>query len=358
MYVKPCIKDIVRIGGQQGRKDFLRLDMNENPGGLPTEFVEAVKAELTPEYLTMYPEESRLMILMAEYLSKENNCKVAPENLCLTNGSDMSIRYLFEVFAEPGSRVVTVAPSFEMYRIYSLVFGLNHTPVMYHDNFTLPVSEIVDAIDEDTDIVVLLNPNNPVGRAFTEAEFSQITERAAAVGALVIVDEAYHYFYKSTFMNQALMMEHVVVIRTFSKIMSIAGCRLGFMTANPGIINYVKRVRPSFEVNSIAIKFAEKLMEHPEVIDHVLAEALQGKEYLVRELKAHGYQVIEQEGNFIFFYPKNRTAVELAAALEAERRILVKTYGAPLLKDWIRVSTGASTYMKSFLEALYEVDKE
>ncbi len=355
MFVKPCIKDIKRIGGQQGRKGFLRLDMNENPGGLPVDFVEAVKAELTPEYLAMYPEESRLLSLMADYLSGEHGCRVTTDNLCLTNGSDMSIRYLFEVFAEPGSRVVTVSPSFEMYRIYSLVFGLNHTPVMYHDDYTLPVEEVLDAITEDTDIVVLLNPNNPVGRAFTDEEFIRITNRADEAGALVIVDEAYHYFYRKSFMSQALAKKHVVVIRTFSKIMSIAGCRLGFMTADPAIIEYIRHVRPSFEVNTVAIKFAEKLMEQPQLITAMQEEMQAGKDYLIQDLKDHGYRVMVQEGNFIFLYPKNRTAQEVASELE-ERQVLVKTYGNPLLKDWLRISTGAAEYMKAFLDVFYEVD--
>lgn len=355
MYVKPCIKDIVRIGGQQGRAGFLRLDMNENPGGLPAEFVEMVKAEITPEFLAMYPEESRLINLLADYLSLENDCQITADHLCLTNGSDMAIRYLLEVFAEPGSRVVTVSPSFEMYRIYSLVFGLEHCPVLYHQDYTLPVEEIVEAINADTDVVVLLNPNNPVGRAFTNEEFDLITKRAAAVGAIVIVDEAYHYFYKASFMRQALALDHVVVIRTFSKIMSLAGCRLGFMTADPAIIQYIKNVRPSFEVNAVAIKFAEKLLEQPQLIETMKREAQEGKDYLVRDLREHGYQVMVQEGNFIFVQPKNRTAAEAAVELE-RRNILVKTYGNPLLRDWLRISTGACSYMEKFVKVFYEVD--
>lgn len=355
MYVKPCIKDIVRVGGQQGRAGFLRLDMNENPGGLPAEFTAAVTAELTPEYLAMYPEESPLLAQLADYLSSESSCPVTAENLCLTNGSDMAIRYLFEVFAEPGSGVVTVAPSFEMYRIYSQIFGLCHCPVMYHDDYTLPVEELLDAIGTDTGIVILLNPNNPVGRAFTEAEFIRIADRAAAVGALVIIDEAYHYFYPQTFMKQALARKHVVVIRTFSKLMSIAGCRLGFMTADPEIIEYIRHVRPSFEVNAVALKFAEKLLERPQLLLDMQAEAQRGKDFLIGELRRHGYQVMVQEGNFVFFHPQHLPAARLAERLE-ERRILVKTYKTPLLKDWIRVSTGGDQYMKAFLDVLFEVD--
>lgn len=350
MYVKPWIKEIVRIGGQQGRAGFLRLDMNENPGGLPEDLVEEAKRELTPEYLAMYPEESRCLSLLADYLA------VGEENLCLTNGSDMAIRYLYEVYAEKGSTVVTVAPSFEMYRIYSLVFGLNHRPVLYHEDFTLPLQEILDAIREDTDIVVLLNPNNPIGRAYTDEEFEKITDRAKKVGALVIVDEAYHYFYKKTFLREALAKDHVVVIRTFSKLMSMAGCRMGFMVAKPQLIEYVKHVRPSFEVNTVALKFAEKLLERPELIRQMQLEAEEGKRYLLASLKDAGYDVMEREGNFIFVRPKYLGAKEAAEKLEHEKKILVKTYGAPLLKDYLRISTGSRCYMERFLEAFYEVD--
>lgn len=358
MYIKPCIKDIVRIGGQQGRYGYLRLDMNENPGGLPEELVEEVKRELTPEYLAMYPEESRMKRLLAEYLSHETvQCaRFTEDNLCLTNGSDMAIRYLYEVFAGPGSTVVTVAPSFEMYRIYAAVFGLNHRPVGIGEDCEIPVERILEAIQEDTDIVVLLNPNNPIGRPYTDAEFEQITDRAANVGALVIVDEAYHYFYPNTFLGKVPERDNVVVIRTFSKLMSLAGCRMGFMVSNPQVIEYVRHVRPSFEVNAVALKFGEKMLEHPQLIDRLQAEAQDGKRYLLETLDSHGYETIVQEGNFIFVKPKHGTAKEIAGRLEYEKQVLVKSYSAPLLKGYLRISTGAREYMERFVEAFLEVD--
>lgn len=363
MYIKPCIKDILRIGGQQGRKDFLRLDMNENPGGLPSDFVEEVKKELTPEYLAMYPEESRMKKLLADYLSRnidrdpEQEGCLTERNLCLTNGSDMGIRYLYEVFAEPGSTVVTVAPSFEMYRIYSLVFGLQHRPVVLDDDFDLPVDRILDAIREDTDIVVLLNPNNPVGRSYTEEEFEQITAKAKQVGALVVIDEAYHYFYPKTFLKQALERENVAVLRTFSKLMSLAGCRMGYIAANTQLIEYVNHVRPSFEVNTVALKFGEKLLEQPQLIDQLQKEALDGRAYLTERLSEAGYDTMMQEGNFVFVKPKHRSAAWLAEYLEKEKKILVKSYGNPMLKDYLRISTGARVYMQQFVDAFCQADQ-
>lgn len=358
MYVKPCIKDIVRIGGQQGRYGYLRLDMNENPGGLPPELVEEVKQELTPEYLAMYPEESRMKKLLADYL---NGTVAAPafneENLCLTNGSDMGIRYLYEVFAEPGSTVVTVAPSFEMYRIYAEVFGLRHRPVAIGEDFEIPVERVLEAIQEDTDIVVMLNPNNPIGKPYTQEEFAQIADRASQVGALVIVDEAYHYFYRNTFLDQVKKRDNVAVLRTFSKLLSLAGCRMGYIAGSPQVIEYVRHVRPSFEVNAVALKFGEKLLAHPEVIGQLQETMQDGKDYLVEALQTRGYETMKQDGNFIFVRPKCRAARELAREMEEDKQILVKTYGNPLLKDYLRISTGAREYMEKFLEALLELDR-
>ena len=130
MYIKECIKEIERVGGRQGRLDFLRLDMNENPEGLPKEITEAIKAELTPEFFATYPEPERFLTVLADYLD------VKKENLCVTNGSDMAIRYIFEVFGRPGSSVLTVFPSFEMYRINCLIFGFKHKPVAYKPDLT------------------------------------------------------------------------------------------------------------------------------------------------------------------------------------------------------------------------------
>ena len=90
-YVKECVRDVVRIGGRQGRAEFLRLDMNENPEGLPEEFVNRIKEELTPEFFSTYPEPEKFLKILADYLG------VQRENVCVTNGSDMAIRYLFEV---------------------------------------------------------------------------------------------------------------------------------------------------------------------------------------------------------------------------------------------------------------------
>ena len=175
-YVNENIRDCVRVYPEQGRRPYLRLDMNENPEGLPKAFVDSVLAEITPEYLATYPEPDVFKQKYADYLG------VKPENLCLTNGSVMAIRYILETFVKKGETVVTVAPSFEMYWVTCAMLGLKHVGVPYDENLKISGQQIVEAIDEHTDLVALLNPNNPIGSVYTEAEVRAVIARARAGG--------------------------------------------------------------------------------------------------------------------------------------------------------------------------------
>ena len=122
-YVNEDIKNTVRIFPMQGRYEYHRYDMNENPEGLPGDFVESVLQEITPEFLAIYPEPDRFLYKYAEFIGADY------ENVLTTNGSDMAIRYLLETFGEKGKEVVTVSPSFEMYWVNCSILGLKHVPV-------------------------------------------------------------------------------------------------------------------------------------------------------------------------------------------------------------------------------------
>lgn len=347
-YVNENIKNCVRVFPEQDRYSYARYDMNENPEGLPQWFVDEVLSEITPEFLATYPEHDKFRKMYAEYIG------VKLENVAVTNGSDMAIRFAMEVFAEKGSSVVTVAPSFEMYWVNCSMLGLKHVPVSYDADLTIDAKKIVAAIDETTDIVVLLNPNNPIGTVYTEDEARMIIEKAREVGAIVIVDEAYHYFYKHTFLPFIQEYDNVVVFRTFSKLFSLAAVRMGMMIGNEELIGYARKSMPSFEVNAIALKFGEHMMLHTELIEELMETESEGKAWLLEELRSRDYETTASHGNFIFIIPKT-SAQDVAEKLR-EKKILIKTFGNEFLKNYVRISTGSKKSMEYFLEAFLEVD--
>ncbi|MBQ9910033.1 MAG: histidinol-phosphate aminotransferase family protein [Lachnospiraceae bacterium] len=351
LYVNPWIARTERVFPMQGRAEYLRLDMNENPEGLPEEIVEEIRTKITPEFLSTYPEPDRFLKKYASFIGAEPECVVA------TNGSDMAIRYLLETFGEPGKDVVTVTPSFEMYRINCSILGLRHVPVSYEEDLTVDVSKICSAIGKDTRIVVLLNPNNPVGNVFSDAEFDEVLQKTKEAGAVLIVDEAYHYFCEKTFLKRALQEENVLILRTFSKLFSLAAVRLGVVIGNPVLIHYIRNGKLTFDANSVALLAGETVLDHPGLVDALKKKEAEGKAWALAALQKAGYETRDCAGNFFFVRPKC-DAHYIAKALETEKKILVHPFSNPLLRDLIRVSSGSKKVMKRFVEAFLELDRE
>lgn len=349
-YVNKNYHEMERIFPEQGRKEYLKLDMNENVDGLPNLFVEEFSKHITPEFILMYPEPKKFEEKYAKFIGFNENEVMA------TNGSDMAIRYAFETFGEEGKTVVTVTPSFEMYRINASLMGMNHKAVGYREDYTINVNEIVENIDKNTRIVVLLNPNNPIGNVYEESEMRKIIETAQENGAVVIIDEAYHYFCDTTFVQLTKEYKNVMVFRTFSKLFAMAACRLGVIISNEEMIGWLKKGKLTFDVNSFALKMGEMILDSPEVIKNMIEQAKEGKEYLVKTLDELGYRTKWCEGNFIFFYPKSEPK-QLAKKLE-EEKIFIKTFSAPLLKDVIRITTASKEKMQLFIDVLQKVDCE
>ncbi len=350
-YVNPFIKDTLRVFPMQGRYDFLRYDMNENPEGLPENFVNEVLAEITPEFLATYPEQDIFLRKYAKFVDVNFN------NVLATNGSDMAIRYILETFGEVGKDVVTVSPSFEMYAVNCSILGYKHKPVVYEQDLSINIDNIVNAVNEDTRIVVLLNPNNPIGNVYSSGEAERIIRRAKECGAVVIIDEAYHYFYDKTFLDLVFKYDNVIILRTFSKLFSIAACRIGIIISNPDIISFIKKARLTFDVNSIALLFAERIIDNTEVIERLIQEEKDGKKFILSKLKGKGYECRDCRGNFIFVKPRKQ-AREVVIQLKKKKKILVHGYSNELLRDYIRVSVGSKRAMEIFFNAFMEIDND
>ena len=250
-YVNPYIKDLYRVKFHDKRESVLRLDMNESAIGLPENFVEKVKEKITPEYLSMYPEKDEL----AEILAQHNDTNY--ENVSITGGSDEAMRLIFQCFGEQGKEVLTVYPTFEMYDVYSKMFGMKHVEVSYSDTFEISTDEIVDSIGANTSLVVLLHPNSPIGTGFSLGEMERIIQKAAQNQAIVVVDEAYHYYMSSTVVPLIKKYENLLVLRTFSKLCAIAGLRIGYVVGNAKLVHYIDNAESTFNVNNVSILFAK-----------------------------------------------------------------------------------------------------
>lgn len=350
-YLNPNIEKLHRIFDQNERKDYLRLDLNENPGGLSQEIIEDVLKEVTPQLVAQYPETLHFTEVLAKFLHTDI------EHLCLVNGSAEGIRYIIQAFTSPEGRIVGVVPSYFMFQVYSEMYGRTFVKVPYEEDLSMNVDNIIKEITPETELLILLNPNNPMGNCYTDDEFHKIYEAAKANEVTLLIDEAYHYFYPKTFIDYALKDEHVFVTRTFSKLFSMAGCRLGYVAGWPEGIRMVQKLCTPHNTNAFALKFAEKIITNPPVIEDLISKFNDGRDYLIRTLDKHGYAHKGEAGNFLFI--KVRTdADRIVRRMKEEKGILIKSY--PDVGDFgtcLRVSIGEKKYMERFLDALFEIDK-
>lgn len=346
--VNPYLRNWTCIFPDGGREDFLRLDMNENPEGLPQDFVDECYAKMNGSFLARYPDIGALLDTLSEYHG------IPRAYFCVSDGLEMAIKYLFECFVSPGSNIVMFYPTSAMYGVYARMFGAVHKEVAIPSDFSLPIDEMISRIDSDTSMVVLLSPNNPVGGAPDEESVRRVIEAAKKNNALVVIDEAYHYFCDTSYLKLAIEYDNVIVLRTFSKLFSLAACRVGYAVGNHALIDVMYKARPTFETNAVGLFFANEILKRKDLIDNLIREEREGRNFLLNTLKERGYDVYNGEGNYALWKPHIKP-LEIEKLLKREK-VLIKTYENDLLRDYIRVSTGSKRIMEEFLRIYLRLD--
>lgn len=350
-YLNENIKNLERIFDQNERKDYLRLDLNENPGGLPQEFIDEVLAKVTPQLVAQYPETLRFAEVLAGHIGTDI------QHLCVVNGSAEGIRYIIQAFTSVNGRIVGVVPSYFMFQVYSEMYGRTFVKVPYNEDLTMSVDNIIRELTDETQMLILLNPNNPMGNIYTEEEFERIMCVCRDKEITVLVDEAYHYFYPNTFVSYALRERHVLVTRTFSKLFAMAGCRLGYVVGHPEEIRMIQKYCTPHNTNALAMLFAESILKSPEILNMLTDNFNEGRQYLIDKLDANGYRHKGEAGNFLFIEPKT-DAYNVVARMKDEKKILIKAYpDVGEFGDCLRVSIGEKKYMQCFVDALFELDQ-
>lgn len=350
MYVNEKIKNTIRVPQPEGRGAYIRLDQNENPDGLPKWLFDSVMEKVTPEFLSIYPEETLPTTKYAEMLGLKK------ENVTLTDGSTVGMGYVIKVFGEPHKDILCVTPTFAMYEVYAKMVGMNVKQLKYEDDFSYKIENTLDSINENTGIVVLVNPNMPVGNVYSREEIISIIEKARQINAVVIIDEAYYYFYNRTSVDLIKEYDNVFVLRTFSKMLSIPALRLGVIMSSSENIRCINNYKPHYTVNSIALLFAEAIVDnHDRLLFELKEQYLEGKKYIMDALAENGYETLPSEGCYVCIKPRYKTSREITDILK-ENNILILC-GKDGLTGWLRLTIAHKKYMEIFMEILIRIDK-
>jgi histidinol-phosphate aminotransferase len=328
----------------------VRLNTNENPYPMPPVVAAALTAriaEAAPD-LNRYPDRDavELRTALGGYLGG-----LDPARVWAANGSNEVQQQLLQVFGGPGRTAMGFEPSYSMHRLLALGTATGWVAGRRDADFGLtPASAAEQVRSVAPDVVFLCAPNNPTGTALPPAVLDAVLEAAPGI---VIVDEAYAEFARpGTATALAALATHprLVVTRTMSKAFACAGLRLGYLAAAPEVVQAVQLVRLPYHLSALTQLAARVALAHVDALLATVEAIKAGRDHLVAELRASGFQVADSDSNFVLFGGLADEKATWRAMLEAG--VLIRDVGLP---GWLRVSVGTPAENQEFLKAIRAV---
>lgn len=331
---------------RSGRDTILKLSSNEHPAGPFPSAMRAIQAVLPR--INRYPDGSArtLRSALCERLG------TADENLVVSSGSNELIRLIAQTLLRPGDEAVFAWPSFVVYAMVTQMFGASAVRVPLTSDEVHDLDAMAAAITDRTRIVFLCNPNNPTGTIYGREEFERFLGRVPE-DVVVVVDEAYFEFVANDRYPDSLgwfdPAGRIAVLRTFSKIYSLAGLRIGYGVLPTPLARAVDKAREPFNVNTVAQVAAYYSLGDEAEVERRKRENQEQKTYLYSAFDRLGIAYVPSETNFV--YMKTRRPVEVFEALLGEG-VIVRDFGnAPAL----RVGVGSPDDTPVLIRALEAV---
>src|SRR6266850_6024025 len=323
----------------------VKLDQNENPHELPADLEREVMERVLSRPWGRYPEFVPVAVLKT--LAKFTGWK--EDGILVGNGSNELIQAALTVTLGPGRRVAVPQPTFSLYKLMATTLQSEVVEVFLNsENMTFDVDGLVKAA-RNADVLVICNPNNPTG---TLLETDAVVTLLKNAKGLVLLDEAYHEFSEQS--ARPLLEKHrnLVVLRTFSKAMAMAGLRFGYMMADPEIAREIYKAKLPYNVNIFTLAAADVVVERRAVLSQAITSLIRERDRVIGELqKRPALKVFPSKANFVLI-KTGMPARELFEALYT-KGVLVRDVSAyPLLDRCLRVSIGLPEENDRFLKAL------
>lgn len=329
------------------RLGYLRLDKNENLISVPDAFLSKLRQLITSDFISAYPEVDQLYAKLAKFL------EVSPDNLFLTSGSDAAIKAAFEVFVAKNDGVLILDPTYAMFYVYAKIFQAKIIAVGYEGDLSLSADKVIQQIYlQKPKLICIANPNSPTGTIFSPSDIERIIRICAELGSVVLLDEAYYPFYPQSGIDLIKIYPNLLVTRTFSKAEGLASVRLGYSIGHKKMIDCLHKVRPMYEINAFAARFAELILDNYLIVKENLAEIQKGREYLEAELIKMKLPFFKTYANFININVGSREMSIDIAKFMHDHKILIKGGFDGVLKNCVRVNFGSIDQMRKFLDCL------
>jgi len=323
---------------------IVKLASNENALGPSPKALAAMRQALATAHL--YPDGGGFYLRQA--LGKKLGAEI--NNIILGTGSNEVIEFLYHAFVAPGDEVVVGDRAFVIYSIMAKMFEARCIEVPF-DGHTHDLKSMREAITPRTKLVFVANPNNPTGTRVPNVELDAFIQSLPA-HVICVLDEAYIEFLDDAPPSiECAMKRNVVVLRTFSKIVGLAGLRIGYGVAQKECVALLQRVRQPFNVNAVAQAGALAALGDAGHIRKTKAMTRRGLAYLYKEFKRLKLEFVPSCANFVLVNVGDGDRVFRGLQ---QRGVIVRPMRGYKMPDWVRVTVGLPEENKRFVEALRE----
>lgn len=331
-----------------GKSDLpVKLNQNENPYDLPADLKEELLAVFRDLPFNRYPREhpDRLAAALADRLG------VTLESVLVANGSNELSYLLGLCLLREGTPVVMPRPMFSLYEKVARLYAADLTAVPPRPDLSFDAEALREAVLRVRPaLTVLTSPNNPTG---TVLRFEEIESIVDAAEGIVVVDEAYVEFNEERPATELLpKYPNLLVMRTFSKALGLAGLRIGYLVGDPELLAEFRKARLPFVVDVMAEATALRLLDRPDLVEARVKELKASRKEIEETLRGMpGMRVIPSQANFVIFGPALEPA-EVMARLAGAGVLVRDVSGYPELRGFLRVNAGTPSENRAFLAAL------
>lgn len=329
----------------------IALNVNENSHRIPEDVAIDVVSRLAQAVLSINRYPDREFLSLREKLANYLGHNLDANQLWAANGSNEVIQQIFQAFGGPGRKALGFKPTYSMYSLIALGADTDYLEVERAERYQLTPELIRAAIAEHKpNIVMLCSPNNPTG---TPLSLSCIEAAYESTTGIVVVDEAYAEFSHGQEESAISLLPgrpRLLVSRTMSKAFAFAGARLGYLAADPAVIDALRLVRLPYHLSAFTQAAAEAALDHSEAMLGTVADIQVQRDRLLVELAELGYDPYRSDSNFVLFAGVDDPNAMFEALLD--RGILVRNVGIP---NTLRVTAGTEAETTAFLTALDEL---
>ncbi|MBU0767241.1 histidinol-phosphate transaminase [Patescibacteria group bacterium] len=333
-----CARNIIK------GKRWTFLDANESPMSLIT-------SQTSMDDINRYPDPT------ADELRKKigDFYGVPMDQIIISNGCDELISLCVQAFVRPSYGVLSVEPTYGMYRVCAETYGASYKAVQMEEEFSLDIQKLRTRF-ERTDVLFLCTPNNPTGNILPQSVLELVIDEFSG---LIVIDEAYGEFADEEGISSCIEYvkkeaKNVIVLRTFSKAFGAAGIRLGYGIADRQIIEQLLKVKMPYNVNMLTQNLGLALWEKRECMKANVRFLKEERQYLEKQFMDLGFTVSQSITNFFLLKsPDEIDSNELCRALKDSFGIVVRNFGdKPLLKNTLRITVGTRQENDRLLSAI------